>query len=93
MKLGIFAKQPSEVLDYDIDYGEWLTANDNVQSAQVTVEPATGLVIDSVFIADPRVKIICSSGTNGTSYKLTVIMTTADGRVKEDEFTLKIKNI
>lgn len=92
MNLGNFNKQPVEVKDYDIDYSEWLTDGDSVQSATVVVAP-TGLVVDSVFINDPRVKVWLSGGTSGTQYKLTVTMTTADGRVKEDEFKVRVKDI
>jgi len=92
MNLGNFNKQPVEVIDYDIDYSEWLTAGDNVQSAVVNVEP-TGITIESVFVNDPRVKIWVSGGANGTTYKLTVTITTADGRVKQDEFKIKVKDI
>ena len=90
MNFGTYFKQPSEVLDYDLDYREWLTSGDNVQSATVAVTP-TGLTVDSTFINDPRVKIWLSAGTAGSTYKVTVTMTTADGRVREDEFKLKVK--
>jgi len=92
MNLGNFTKQPVEVIDYDIDYSEWLTPGDNVESAAVTVEPA-GLTIESTFINDPRVKIWVSGGSNGTQYKLTITTTTADGRVKQDEFKIRVKDV
>lgn len=92
MILGNFTKQPIDVLDYDIDYSEWLTTNDNVENVNVTVEPS-GLTVGNTFINDPRVKIYLSSGANGTTYKITITMTTTDGRVKQDEFKLKVKEI
>jgi len=92
MNLGNFSKQPVEVKDFDIDYSEWLTAGDNVQSADIVVSP-TGLVVDSVFINDPRIKVWLSSGADGTQYKLTVTMTTADGRIKQDEFKIRVKDV
>lgn len=92
MNIGNFIKQPVEVLDYDVDYTDWLTAGDNVQSATVEVAP-TGLTIDSIFINDPRVKVWVSGGLSGTTYKLTVTTTTADGRLKQDEFKIKVKDI
>lgn len=92
MNLGNFNKQPVEVMDYDIDYSEWLTAGDNVESATVDVTP-TGLTVESTFINDPRIKIWVSGGATGTTYKLTVTATTADGRVKQDEFKVKVKDI
>lgn len=92
MNLGNFTKQPVEVKDYDIDYSEWLTSGDNVQSATVTVVP-TGLTVDAVYINDPRIKVWLSGGTDGTAYKLTVTMTSADGRIKQDEFKIKVKDV
>ena len=92
MILAKYEKQPAEVKDYDIDYSEWLTAGDNVQAASVEVAPV-GLTVESTFINDPRVKIWVSGGTTGTTYKLTVTATTADGRVKQDEFKVKVKDI
>jgi len=92
MNLGNFTKQPVEVKDYDIDYSEWLTAGDNVQSATVVVAPA-GLTVESVFVNDPRVKIWVSGGTDTLQYKLTVTMTSADGRVKQDEFKIRVKDV
>ena len=92
MNLGNFNKQPVEIIDYDIDYSEWLTAGDNVQAASVEVVPV-GLMVESTFINAPRVKIWVSGGTTGTAYKLTVTATTADGRVKQDEFKVKVKDI
>lgn len=92
MILGNFTKQPVDVLDYDIDYSQWLTTGDNVESFTVVVEPS-GLTVDNTFTNDPRVKIYLSGGTDGATYKITVTMTTADGRVKQDEFKLKVKDI
>ena len=92
MILGNFTKQPVDVLDYDIDYSQWLTTGDNVESINVAVEPS-GLTVDNTFVNDPRVKIYLSGGTDGTTYKITVTTTTADGRVKQDEFKLKVKEI
>lgn len=91
MRLGNFPKQPIDVLDYDIDYSQWLTVGDNVQSATVVVEP-NDLILDATFINDPRIKIWLAGGTHLTTYKVTVTMTTADGRIKQDEFRVKVKD-
>lgn len=92
MNIGSQLKQPVEVQDYDVDYSQWLTTGDNVQSATVTVEPA-GLTVGAIVINDPRVKVWLSGGMNGVTYKVTVTATTADGRVKQDEFKVKVKDI
>ena len=81
MILGTFKKQPVEVVDYDIDYVDWLTAGDNVASATVTVVPS-GLTIGSVLINDPRVKIpILTTLRSGRSMKRRASMRSKTGQI------------
>jgi hypothetical protein len=95
-------KQPVERVDYDIDYSEWLTANDNVESVVVTVFPDESAItpvppdklhVLTVVVIDPIVKLWIEGGRNGVTYKVSLTMTTADGRIKQDEFKLKVKDI
>lgn len=90
MILGTMTKQSADVLDYDIDYSQWLPSGDHVQNALATAP--TGITIDSTFVNDPFVKIWLAGGTSGTSYKITVTVTTQDGRVKQDEFNVRVKD-
>ena len=92
MKLGTTSKQPAERFSYTVDYSEALTTGDNVQTATATVSPA-GLTLDNVGVYDPRVKFWASGGTDGVAYKVTLTVTTADGRVFQDEIVLKIKEV
>lgn len=89
MILGTFTKQPSDTMDYDIDYTDWLTAGDNVQDAAVTADD--GITVVSTFINDPRIKIWLSGGTDKVTYKVTCTMTSADGRIRQDELKIKVK--
>lgn len=90
MNLGNFTKKPIDRYDYDIDYSQWLTAGDNVESAGVSVTP-NGLTVESIFVNDPNLKIWVSGGASGSKYNLTVTTTTADGRVKQNEFKITVK--
>lgn len=90
MNIGTHIKQPVEVKDYDIDYSEWMASGDEIESAVVQVSPS-GLVLD-VFTSPTRVKVWCSGGVDGTKYKVTATATTTDGRVKQDEFTIRVKD-
>lgn len=90
MNLGQFVKQPDDVLDYDVDYSQWLNTDDHVVSAQVEVEPS-GLSVQSSHVFSSRVNIWLSGGTAGNSHKVTVTATTSVGRVRQDEFRVKIK--
>ncbi|MBP6733348.1 MAG: hypothetical protein KA142_01410 [Chromatiaceae bacterium] len=93
MNLGTYTKQPAEFLDYDMVYGEWLSAGDTLTSTVVTVEPADGLGVDAVLVSSPVIKLWLSGGANGTTYKLTLTTTTDAGRIKQDEFKLKVKDL
>jgi len=85
-------KQPSEVLDYDFKYTDWLDSGDEIESAEVTV--ATGITLDSYNIVSPGiVKVWLSGGTDGETYLITCVATTEGGREKEKEFKLKIKEV
>lgn len=91
MKLGTVEKQPGEVESYTLDYSDDLDAGDNVQSATLLSVSPTGLIVDQVFVFDPRVRFFASGGVDKTNYKVTFKITTADGRELEDEVTIKVK--
>jgi len=92
MKLGIQTKQPKEVLDFDVEYADWIPSGDTLSSAVITVDDA-GLTIDSHSISGTIVKVWLSGGVHGVKYKVTVLTTTTDGRIEESEFFLKVKEI
>lgn len=97
MILATYEKQPSEIKDYDIDYREWLTPADDVVSSVTTVvssstEAVPTLVVDSIQSTVYLVKLWISGGTAGTKYKVTVQMTTADGRLDESELVFSVKD-
>jgi hypothetical protein len=91
MILGTFIKQPADITDYDVEYQEWLPVGDSLLSTQVTVSPDT-ITIQAARVVDQRVNIWLEGGEIGTTYKFTVNTTTAAGRVRQDEFRVKIKD-
>jgi len=92
MKLGTVTQQPAERLSYTIDYSQFLTDGDNVQTATAAVSPV-GLTVDTVSVLDPRVRFFVEGGTTGERYKVTINVETADGRQLQDELIFKIKEI
>jgi hypothetical protein len=44
-------------------------------------------------MAGPIVKVVLAGGTHGEKYKITVLLTTDEGLVKEADFTVTIKAI
>lgn len=96
--VGKFVQQPSETLDYDMDFSEFLPIDDTIISATVKVQiMATGADAPySVFgrsfaVQHQRVKVWCIKPTAGR-YKITVLAVTNDGREKENEFTMTVKD-
>ena len=97
MNLGTKNKAPRDQLDYDVRYTDWLTPGDGIASAQVTVDAmdalgAPDLHATEIVAASDLVKVWLSGGTSGRTYKVTVLATTDDGRIKDDEFRIKVKD-
>ena len=90
--LNTYDKQTADVLDYDIDYEDFLSPGDSVFSGVVSVAPA-GLTIDPPMVVGKTLKLWVSGGTSGVTYKADITMTTAQGRVKQDELRFRIKDI
>lgn len=91
-----YAKQPSEVQDYDVDFAPWLTGLADTISSFVVAAEAVGDVgtqpdVDAVAHIGNRIKVWLSGGTDGAACKVTVRVTTVGGRVKEDEIIVKVK--
>lgn len=90
--MSIIAKitqQPNDRLTYDIDFGEWIPSGDVVTTAVVSVDPV-GLTA-SYALQHPIVRLWLSDGTNGSTYKVTILASTAEGRQKEVEVQVKIR--
>ena len=90
--LGKFDKQPAEILDYDVDFTDWFANRTDAPSSHTATAP-DGITIVSATRTGNVVKVILSGGTEGTSYKITVRLTTTAALVKEADFTVKIKEV
>lgn len=100
-----FPKQPGERLAYDIDLTDWfqgLIDVDEIDSATLDVVSATvGSVLsltaslNSIFLGTPPtiVKVWVEGGTDGVDYQLTVRATTTQGRIKEVDFRVRVREI
>lgn len=102
MILGSYTKQPADNLDYDIDFSEFLADGDTLVSSgdppvpsplDVTVTPS-GLTLGPTFVINDGsvIKQWLSGGTAGAKYKITITATSNSGRVKQVEFTVRVKD-
>lgn len=91
--MDIFYKQPVDILDYDVDYGQWLPDGDQVTSANATVDIVGELQVDAIQIPVDglTVKVWLSGGLANGRYKVTCTAMTQGGRTKEKEFLLRVK--
>lgn len=91
MIIGLAQKQPAEYLDYNVDFTEWMPADDVIASATVAVLPEGELTVDTISIATPIIKFWAAGGLTGKTYKLTIKITTEGGRIKEDELKIRVR--
>jgi hypothetical protein len=93
MKLGQVTKQPRETESYTLEYEADLNIGGELIGVTVSsVEPA-GLIINPAFVVDSRVRFYARGGDDGVTYKTTFTVTTADGRILEDEVNIKVKEL
>lgn len=90
--LGKFYKQPTEILDFDVDYTDWFSnRTDTPDTFAVVAEP--GITVVGSTLVGNLVKVILSGGTDGVKYKITVRLTTVAGLVKEADFTVTAQEV
>ena len=87
--------QPNDVNDYDLSFDEWFPAGDVITSvvmscAPVMVTPPT----HAIAPGGRTVKVwVYAGGVHLTTYKITVRAITSDGRAKEVELIVKVKEV
>lgn len=95
--LGKFSKQPAETLDYEINFADYLPSTDAIDSVAsppvVLVEPAGLTLVGTPIVLNNSVKLWFSGGNDGVTYKVTLTVTTEQGRVKQNEFKIKVKDV
>lgn len=91
--LGIFQKRPADQVDYDIDFSRWLADGDTVMSATAEVLPTDSMVSAIQVIAQPElVKVWLVDGVAGKTATVTVTATTAQNRIKQVEFQIRVRD-
>ena len=93
MALATVTQQPGDVKDYDIDFDQWFPTGDQIVSATVASSPVMTEAPSAVIAPSARrVKVwVYDGGTDGLTYTLTLKASTSDGRVKEVELIVKIR--
>lgn len=79
--LGVRIKSPEDRRDADISFADWLPEGDTIQDASAQSDNED-LVVESVQVFDDIVKVWIAGGVAGGSYTVTIIVSTAQGRIK-----------
>jgi len=80
-----FLKDPNAVLDYQVDWSDWLD-EDTISSSAWTVPD--GITKDSDTTTTTTTTIWLSGGTAGTEYTLVNRIVTAGGRTEDRTITI-----
>lgn len=87
-------KDPQAVLQYGVDWSEWLTTGDNLSDSTWTVE-TTGtnqITTTSPFILDNVALVTLVAGNPGEIYTVANTVTTDEGWTDTRRFRVKVDN-
>lgn len=93
MILGTYRKQPLDERDVDVDCSEWLAelGGDTLFAATASAD-GLGLVVDPPIVSASSFKVWVRGGVDDSTYKVTVVVETTGGRIKECEFRVRVKD-
>lgn len=83
-----FVKDPDEVLDYTVDWSNWLATGETISTSTFT--PDAGITKDSETNGNTAGTVWLSGGTAGESYSVTNRITTTDSRTAERSFVIDV---
>lgn len=84
-----WTKDPDAVLDYTLDWSEWLDS-DTISSAAWAAP--TGITIDSTTTTTTLSAVWLSGGTHGTDYDVRCRVVTAGGRTDDRTIRLQVRH-
>jgi hypothetical protein len=84
-----FVKDPAAVLDYRVDWSDWLETGDTIESSMWTVSP--GLTQTFVTFDGTSATVWLAGGSAGSDYQLTNRIVTTDGRTDERTFRVQVR--
>ncbi len=87
----ILDKQPTESDLFDIDFEPKLATGDTVTAVTSVTTAQAGLTIGVPTFSTPLVQVRISGGTDGILYKITAIVTTANGNTLETDVFLRVE--
>lgn len=90
-----YTKDPDAVLDYSIDWSDWLPDTDTITASTYTVasDAADAVVVDDSSFTTTTTTVWLTGGVVGTKYTVTNHITTSAGRQDDRSLTISIKEL
>jgi hypothetical protein len=85
-----FDKDPNAVLDYTVDWEDWLVGSDTIATSTWSVP--SGITKDSDTKSTTAATIWLSGGAHGTNYALVNRIVTASGRTDDRTITVQVRS-
>lgn len=88
----VFAKAPASVVDFNIDWADWLAADETILSSEWYVEPndADGLLLGPPASAGTVHTVDVAGGIAGKLYRLICRIHTSENRTVERSLSIKV---
>lgn len=97
MLIGRFKIQPREVHRINVGYSKWLADGETLSLISTEVSPTTETpfeIASVVMDVDSKgIAMLLGGGEDGEIYKITVLATTTQGQVKEDEIEFHVQEL
>ncbi len=88
--MATWVKDPNAILDYKWDYASWLEPGDTIAAHEVVIVGTVVLGVNSHD--DTSVTAWLSGGTEGERARVTVRVTTVDGRVDDRTSVVDVRS-
>lgn len=85
-------KRSDEQLDYDIDFERWLDPADSITDFNAYILGDVAMEIVDAQMFGMVLKVWLNGGTEGATYTVVPSVTTANGRIKEEPFRVRIRS-
>lgn len=83
-----YTKDPDAILDYTVDWSDWLATGDTISSVASSVQ--TGITRTTQTNTTTTHTIWLSGGTEGQEYEVTSRIDTAGGRTDERTIIIRV---
>lgn len=88
----ILIKQPSESLQYTMDFSNVLENGETISSCTSVTATPSGLTIGAAAVGATSVAFRISGGEDGVNYRVEVIVATNQSNTRESDGLLKVRD-